>query len=74
MNLYLIEDEEADFDSSSQLVVAAETEEEARQFCTAWCAEWNTWQRDRFRTVAKCKVIGTAAKGVERGIICEHTI
>lgn len=77
MKLWLIsQNKNTDYDTYSDAVVAAETEEEARKIhphngkCVNW---WNEeWGMDDWTKPenVKVKLIGTAKDGTKKGVIC----
>lgn len=73
MNLYLIsQDANRGYDSYDSAVVAAASEEEARN--THPSDEWPTAGRTNWDWTdaanVKVKLIGTAAEGIEAGVVC----
>lgn len=76
MKLYHIsQSENNDYDTYSDLVVAAESEEEARHIHPQQHRD-DPWKEDIYSTwckspdQVKVKYIGEAAKGIKKGIIC----
>jgi hypothetical protein len=75
MNLYyLTQNDNTDYDTYSDMVVAAETEEEARcihpiDLPFAWSDPMYGWAKSPDNV--KVELIGKAAKHVKYGIICK---
>lgn len=72
MNLYLLtQDENCGYDTFDSCVVAAKSEEDARQISPrpgrAWDDPWSSWASKP--ESVKVVLIGTAIEGTDRGLI-----
>lgn len=77
MNLYLIsQDSNSDYDTFDSAVVCAESEDDARNMDPGgmkaepveWGSTYNQWCLTP--DLVTVKLIGTAAPGMERGVVC----